>query len=688
MSTAARVEGDALCPCGSGKPYAACHGAQTTNPQAAQSSFELGNVLRNRGDYPGAIDAYREGLGHEPNNARLLNNLGLALFKLGRYQEAHDAFRRACDAEPRNAQTLNNLGLALVKLARYDQAEEAFSAAWRADSAFFEARANLAEALFEQKRFTDALPLLAAAVQCAPRNARLWAKLGECQQRASDLSAALESYQRVIDLAPNDAKQRFNVGWLLQCLGRHAEAVERYREALAIDPGFAEVRMNLYMSERAICNWSHLDELAAILKTGVDGPEAPPFPPILYLSSPFTPAEQLIGARNWNRSRGLDGAAAMAPALARSGGERLRVGYMSSDFRQHPVGILISELLESHDRSRCEVFAYAHGPRDVSQERERIMRAVDHWRDISADADEAAAQRIRNDRIHVLLDLNGHSSFSRMEILALRPAPIQVAYLGYPGTCGGNAHDYLLTDRFVCPPEQQVHFTERFLYLPHCLMPSDTQRPLRSALPTRAACGLPEHGFVFCGFNNLFKLLPPMFDVWMRLLRTLPDSVLWLRAGPSIEHNLRREAQRRGVQADRLVFAPRVADSVDHLTRHRLADLFLDTLPYNAHSTANDALYAGLPVLTCAGETFASRVAGSQLLAIGLPELVTHSLADYEAMALRLARDPDLLKSLRARLAANRRTHPLFDMARFARDFENTLEGAWNTYAAGRANSD
>ena len=317
-----------------------------------------------------------------------------------------------------------------------------------------------------------------------------------------------------------------------------------------------------------------------------------------------------------------------------------------------------------------------------------MKRAVDRWCEVADDSDAQVVSRIRADGIHVLIDLNGYTQHERKEIVASRPAPVQISYLGYPGTCGGDACDFVITDRFVCPPDQQRNFAERFLYLPHCVMPADTIRTIHDHSAGRAAYGLPDAGFVFCAFTNPAKIVPPIFDVWMRLLREIPESVLWLRSSKPAEANLRHEARLRGVQSERIVFAQHCADMAEHLARHQLADLFLDTIPYGAHSTASDALYAGLPVLTCAGDTFAGRVAGSQLHTIGLPELVTQSLPEYEALALRLARAPKELAGLRARLLTNRTTSPLFDMARYAREFEDALEEAWNIRAEDGARRD
>jgi predicted O-linked N-acetylglucosamine transferase (SPINDLY family) len=364
-------------------------------------------------------------------------------------------------------------------------------------------------------------------------------------------------------------------------------------------------------------------------------------------------------------------------------GGRIRLGYLSADFRQHAVAMLVAGLFAHHDRQEFEVIGYSAGPNDGSDIRSRLAASFDRFIDISELSDRASAHLIHADEIDILVDLTGFTRYTRTGILAYRPAPIQVNYLGYLGTTGATFIDYIVLDRFVAPAEQQPFYSERLVYLPDCYQCNDNKRVIAEHTPSRPECDLPEESFVFCCFNNSYKITPVFFDVWMRLLHAVPTSVLWLLdTNPWAKSNLRREALARGIVAERLVFAPRLAAPL-HLARHQVADLFLDTLPYNAGTTASDALWAGLPVLTCAGETFAGRVAGSLLRAIGLGELVTTSLEEYEALALRLAHEPALLARLRARLAKNRLTHPLFDTERFTRNLETAYRRMWEMQTAG-----
>jgi protein O-GlcNAc transferase len=362
---------------------------------------------------------------------------------------------------------------------------------------------------------------------------------------------------------------------------------------------------------------------------------------------------------------------------------KLTIGYLSADFHEHATAYLVTELLEKHDRERFTVVGYSFGPDDSSPIRRRVVDACDRFVDVQADSFAQSAERISADEVDILVDLKGYTQFARSQILALRPAPIQVNYLGYPGTMGAPFMDYILVDDFIVPADQQPFFTERLVHLPGCYQVNDSRRAIAARTPSREECELPETGFVFCSFNNSYKITPAMFDVWMELLNEVPGSVLWLLEGnPFVPANLRLEAEARGVPGERLVFAPRLS-LAEHLARHRLADLFLDTFPYNAHTTASDSLWVGCPVLTRSGATFASRVAGSLLRTIGLPELIATGFDGYRELALCLARDPDRLSVLRARLESNRRISPLFDGGQFARNVERAYLTMREVYNSG-----
>jgi protein O-GlcNAc transferase len=365
--------------------------------------------------------------------------------------------------------------------------------------------------------------------------------------------------------------------------------------------------------------------------------------------------------------------------------EKIKVAYVASGFHNHPTAYLTAELLEIHDRSRFEILGVSLGPDDGSEIRARLIRAFDQFHDVRPNSDQEVARLLNELRVDIAVDRSGYTTGARPGIFAARPAPIQVNYIGFPGTLGAKFYDYVLADATVLPFDRRPFYTENIVHLPISYLVNDSKRPRAARTPTRGEAGLPEQGFVFCCFNNSYKITPPVFDIWMRLLRQVEGSVLWLYYDRgAAEPNLRREAAARGIDPARLIFARRI-DFADHLARHRLADLFLDTLIYNAHTTAADALWMGVPVVTCPGESFAGRVAASLLQAIGMGELVTASLDEYERLALRIAQEPALLKELAERRQRNRTSHPLFDTDRYRRNLESAYQRMWQTWQEGGA---
>ena len=454
---------------------------------------------------------------------------------------------------------------------------------------------------------------------------------------------------------------------MLKRLGHYEEAAEAYRRERQLDAGNASTLLELTMIERQLCDWRSTEGREAEIIDRVR--RGAVVSPMSFLCISTSSADQLRCAQNYFAQNRFP-TRARVPRQERAPDGKIRIAYLSFDFREHATAYLLAELLERHDRSKFDIAAVSFGPDDESPMRRRLIAAVDHFVDVRHYSDAAAARLIAEMSVDIAVDLNGLTGDNRHNILAHRPAPVQVNYLGYPGTMGAKFIDYIIVDPSAVPPGEQRFFSERLVYLPDCYQVNDTRRAIAEQTPSRAECALPERGFVFACFNNNYKITPILFDVWCRLLRAVPDSVLWLLKDNSwAAANLRREAQARGVSPDRLVFAPRIK-LPEHLARHRLADLSLDTLPVNAHTTASDALWAGLPVITCAGETFVSRVAGSLLHAVGLPELVTRTLADYESLALQLATEPSALADFRAWLARNLPAAPLFDLERYRRFIE------------------
>jgi protein O-GlcNAc transferase len=542
-------------------------------------------------------------------------------------------------------------------------------AAWR----------RLGDALAGLKRHKEAIACYDKALEARPHNTVVW------KQRAAALAAAGGKGDGAEDAAsvPQDAE-----GWAIQAgrlfsTNRFAEAIDASDRALALDPkhiGAARVGIRARLFA---CDWTRLEEDKRQILEGMRSGKRL-ISPFFHRAISGSEAESRTLSRLWMRG-------VRAPAKPLWGGEpyrhgRMRIAYMSTDFRDHVVSDMIAGCLEQHDRSRLEMTAISLGPNDRSAMRRRIAAAFEQFIDARPMSDAGVAQRIRELEIDVLIDLNGNSGESRREILLHRPAPVQVSYLGYAGTTAMPCVDYIIADRVVIPEEHRRYYTEQVVELPHSYMPNDRTRPIALNTPSRIEAGLPEAGFVFACHNHEYKLNPEVFDVWMRLLRAVEGSVLWLKAlNPAAMISLRREARARGIAPERLLFAPHAPRSADHLARLKLADLAVDTLPYNAHATACDALWAGLPLVTCLGTSFPGRVGASLLHAVGLPELITHSLAEYEALALRLARDPEQLSALRDKLQRNRETQPLFDTARLTRHLEAAYTTMWQRREAGLA---
>ncbi len=615
-------------------------------------------------------------------------NTALQHHQAGRLQEAEALYRQILQTQPEHPEVLNHLGILVHQLGQSDVAVDYILRAIALRPQVPEFRYNLGKVLQERGRPEEAQVQYREALRLNPEYADAWNNLGNVLRAQGRPEEAVASYRQAQALNPAYAQAYYNLSVVLGEQGRPEEAVRQCERALSLNPNFVEAENQLMHQSQHLCEWSRFEELVERQKQRIHHSPASIVSPYAMLCVPCSPAEQLLGARNW-AGNCFSPVARLREGLgfrfARAPKPRLRLGYLSADFREHAMAYLIAELFELHDRNSFEVFAYSYGPDDDGNTRKRIARSCDRFVDIAAESFQNAARQIYGDGVDILLDLQGYTGAARSEIVALRPAPIQVNYPGYAGTMGADFIDYIVTDRFVTPPDQQAYFTEKCVYLPDCYLPTDRTRKIAEWAPARKECGLPEEGVVLCCFNSPHKIIPSVFNVWMRVLKEVPASVLWLlESNSGVSANLRREAKAQGVDPKRLVFAPKI--SVErHIARFRVASLFLDTLPYNAHTTASEALWVGLPVLTCSGETFASRVAGSLLRAIGLPELVTTSLAEYEAAAVRLAGNPAELKALRDRLAKNRLTMPLFDSARYTRHLERAYRMMWDRYARGEA---
>jgi protein O-GlcNAc transferase len=641
----------------------------------------LGVVRHQQGRSAEALELVGAALATRPKSVRALSNHGLILYALRRYEEALASFNKALAIEPDFVDALNNRGNTLQRLKRSEEALASFDKVLAVAPDHVDALNNRGNALQGLKRYEDALASYERALALRPSYPDALYNRGSALKALGRHGEAVASYDQALALRPDHAETLFGRGDALHELKRYADAIASYEKAIALRPDHPYAFSGLAESALAICDWRRTAGLGGRLEALVAERKA--------IVNPFTlirlsdnPSLHLQCARAFIADKICAKPAALWDG-ERWSHERIRVAYLSADFHRHATAYLIAELIERHDRARFDVLGVSFGRDDGSDIRRRLVAAFDSFRDVRAQSDRDIAKLLRACEVDIAVDLKGYTQDSRPEIFAFRPAPIQAGYLGYPGTMGADFIDYIIADKFVAPLDQAERYSEKIVLLPHCYQCNDSKRVIAAASLSRQAAGLPEDGFVFCCFNNNYKITAPVFGIWMRLMRAVPGSVLWLLGeNADAESNLRRQAQARGVDAARLIFAGRLPVA-EHLARHRLADLFLDTLPYNAHTTASDALWAGLPVLTCKGKAFAARVASSLLLAVGLPELVTGSLAEYEVLALRLATDPPMLRDVRAKLARHRLTHPLFDAQRFCRHIEAAYAAMWEIWQRG-----
>jgi len=666
----------------------------------AVAAHQAGNLAR-----PESL--YQLVLSKDEKQFDALHMLGVLAGQSGDFTKADRLLRLALKIDPRSFEALANHARILLELKQYDQALGVADKALSIHPGYINAHLLRGSALLLSRKLEPALQSFDRALELKPDFAMAFFNRGEALFKLKRYDEALIAYQRALALQPNYADAWKGVANVLCTFRRFGQALLAYDKALAINPHLAEAwlgRGNVFFYqleqfpqaraayEKAVelkpdlkyaqgsrlvaklylCDWSDLDaecsRLISAVKTGAHACD-----PFTLLAIPSSPVDQLECARLFVADANLR-SQRLFPSGRRRSHDRLRIAYLSADFRQHVIATVTAELFELHDRDRFEVLGISFGHDDQSGLRARLMKAFDRFHDVSNSSDREVAELLHEAEVDIAIDLMGYTEHSRPGILGHRPAAVQASYLGFPGTMGADFIDYVLADRFVLPFDQQRFFAEKIVHLPDSYQPTDSKRRVSANVPKRSEIGLPEDAFVFCCFNNSYKLSPPVFDVWMRLLQSVERSVLWLTvAGDLTRMNLRREAERRGVGADRLVITDRV-DHADYLARQVLADLFLDTLPYNAHGTGSNALAAGLPILTCRGGTFAGRVGASLLHAAGLPELVTDSLEEYEALALKLAVDRDLLRSLRRKLEANRASCALFDTARLCRHVESAYE--------------
>jgi predicted O-linked N-acetylglucosamine transferase (SPINDLY family) len=654
------------------------------DPNNLDALFLLGSVHFQRGEFAAALARFDQALAIKGDFPDALAARGAALSSLERHEEALAAYDKALAIRPTNAQTLNNRGNALLALKRDEEALASYDRALAAKPDYADGWRNRGTALLQLARSLEALASFDRALALRPDFADAWEDRASTLTRLGRREEAVASYNKALALNPGNPNLLYNRGNALSILKRYEEAIRDCEALLALDPDYPYARGVLVHSKLQICDWRFLDEerqkISSALKAGK------------RVVSPFnlkalsdSPAEQLRCAQLWVAHECPPSSKPLWQG-ERYRHDRMRLAYVSGDFNNTAVASLMAGVFEHHDRSRFETIAVSFGTADRTPMRVRLESAFERFIDMRGRSDFEIASLLCEMQVDIAVDLMGFTGECRSPIFARRPAAVQVNYLGFPGSMGAPYIDYIIGDPTLIPEEQQPYYSEKIAYLPHSFLPSDSTRRIAEQRPSRGAAGLPDGGFVFASFNNSYKFSPPMFDIWMRILLAVEESVLWMpRNNEAAMRNLVREAAARGIAPERIVFAPPVPEAEGHLARLSLADLFLDTAPYNAHSTACDALWAGVPVLTLLGKSFAGRVAGSALNAVGLPEFIAESPAAYESLALGLAQNPAALAALRDRLAHNRLTHPLFDTEGFTRDLEAAFTGMHARHESGEA---
>ena len=668
-----------------GRPHEALESldkALALNPRDAVAHYSRGVALSDLDRFEEAVAAFSQALALQPQWDLAFGGRGGALLKLARFSDALEDLDRARKGRPDDAELLNNCGVALYRLGRTGDARARYDSALSAAPEHVESLLNRAFLLQAIGDLDDALADYDKAVGLAPASARAVNGRGAVlhalkreREALADFDKALALDAGLADALANRAHLRWSLG------GDYAGAAADLKAALAVNPDQAFARGELMHLQMFAAAWENFEHQKALLDEGVRAGK-PVVRPFVYQAISASPADLQACSRIF--AKNLFPAMAAPPVPPRSH-DRIRVGYVSAEFREQATAYLMAGLYERHDRSRFEIVAIDNGGGDGSVLRRRLEAAFDKVVYINQMSDAEAAARIRAEEIDILVNLNGYFGSPRMGVFARRAAPIQVNYLGFPATLGVPYMDYIVADRVVIPEGEQRFYDEQVVWLPHSYQVNDSKRAIADKMPGRAALGLPEDGFVFCNFNQSYKLTPEIFACWMRLLKQVEGSVFWLlKARPPFEANLSRHAERQGVDPARLRFAPSVALE-QHLARLKQADLFLDSLPYNAHTTASDALWAGLPLITCRGTAFPGRVAASLLNAAGLPELETENLEDYERLALKLADDRSMLAGLRQKLADDRLTCPLFDTDLFRTNLESAYATMWQTWKDGHA---
>lgn len=660
--------------------------ALKNNPRHPEALNNRGNVLKELKRYEEALASYEKSLSVRPGDAETYTNRGVALLELTRFDEALSSFDRALSIRSNHVEAWNNRGVALQELERYDEALSSIDNALALRREYAEAWNNRGNILFREERLEEAAASFDKAIVYKPEYVKAYMSLGDTLVKMRHFEKALQCYEKIIVHQRDSADLYMKHAQVLQELKRYDDVAASLEKAFRLNPELDYLLGQKINSNMKICVWKDFELTLQMLEEKIEEGKKTVVPFWMFSMTDAPALQRKVAGVFANDKYPSNPALELLPMRKKE--KKIRIGYFSSDLRKHPGAYLMAGMFEAHNRDLFETIAFAFGPEpDTNDEmRKRLPSAFDRFIDVRKMSDSEVAKLSRELAVDIAIDRGGFTSHCRTGIFALRAAPLQVSYLGYPGTMGAPYIDYIIADPTVIPVGNRECFSEKIIYLPDCYQANDRKREISDRIYTRGELELPENGFVFCCFNNNNKITPSVFKSWMKILGNVKGSILWLlEDNEPAARNLRVEAVKRGIDAERLIFAKRIYSNSEHLARQRAADLFLDTLPYNAHTTASDALWAGLPVLTMIGESFASRVAASVLNAIRLPQLITSTQEEYEALAVELANNPEKLRAIKEQLERNRLTTPLFDTVRFTRHIEQAYTQIYERYHAGLA---
>ena len=648
------------------------------NPQYPGALNGLANALAEKGEVQSAIDHYYTAIDIKPYYFEAYNNLGNILRENGEYQAAIKNLQKALKLNPDDARIHNNLGLAFHDFQENDAALDSFKRAIKIDPTYAEALNNMGNTFQAKRDPKSAIECYKKAILFAPKHDDIYNNLANAYKQQSRFKDALKTYQKALQINPQNAEPHYNLGNMFSEQSDYKSAVESYANALELEPNYESARANKLLAHTFLFDWAEIEKNKKLIsELGVSDQ---PIHPFTMLCLEDVPDRHRIRSEAYS-SKTCPQKPIPFKSRSSSNQKKLRIGYFSADFRNHAISTLLVKMLSLHDRDKFEIYAYAFGPDKKDEMTDRIINSVDVFRDIRKISDKNAALMARDDAIDIAVDLTGFTKGTRLGIFAYRAAPIQINYLACASSIGADFIDYIVADHFCIPNEYQEFYGESIIYLPNCYQVNDNTREVSERIFTREEMGLPENAFVFCSFNASYKITAEEFDVWMRVLQKVPCSVLWLaKPNSTAQQNLQLEAEKRGISADRLIFAESLPNS-EHLARHKLADLFLDTFNFNAGATASDVLWMAQPIITKPGKGFATRVAGSLLKGINVPELITQTTEEYEKLILELALDPERLERTKRKLKKNRLTTPLFNTELFTKHLEDGLTQAHQVFS-------